>query len=76
MWVSKNNDEVKLLKDFGCFVGSFWNPEAARKIQNKDGSTNVEIDDEQFEKTGNYLEKLVEEEFKKKTKKNKKKLII
>ncbi len=62
MWNNKENDKVKLLKDFGCFLGSFWNPEAARKIQSKEDTTSVEVNEDEFDKAGEYLEKVMQQE--------------
>lgn len=76
-WMQKQEDELKKLKMFGCFVGSFWNGEMARKIQNEDdGNKNRKLDDDEFQKTLDYIEKENEEYDKRKnieTRKNKKK---
>jgi len=32
-WIEDQNEEVEKMKNFGCFVGAFHNPDMARKIQ-------------------------------------------
>jgi len=72
-WQQKQEDEMKKMKLFGCFVGSFWNAEMARKIQQEDdGNKNRKLSDEEFQKALDYVEKEGEEYDKRKEKVNKK----
>jgi hypothetical protein len=55
-WLEDREEEVKKMKDFGCFVGAFWNAEMAKKVsESEDGVARREngkysSTDEEFEK--------------------------
>lgn len=56
-WIEEREEKSKLMKDFGCFVGSFYNPEMARKIKEMENGQGYESD----EKGLDMATKLVEE---------------
>jgi hypothetical protein len=55
-WIDEIDDELKKMRRFGCFVGSFSNPAAARKIQQTEDNENTrELDDEDYNKSLDYV---------------------
>lgn len=73
-WQEDENEEMKKMKNFACFVGSFWNAEMAKKIQDGDNNKH-EMNDEEFDKASEYVRletlKAIEEAGKKKKRKRK-----
>jgi len=49
-WCQDQEDRNELFKSFSIFLGSFYNPEAAQKMINKDGSS-YSLTDEEFEES-------------------------
>ncbi len=43
------------MKDFGCFLGSFWNAEMVKAIQNKEENTHT-VSDEEFDNASQFVE--------------------
>jgi len=74
-WLEDQNEEGKKMKDFGCFVGSFTNAEMARKIHG-DADKKYELDDEEFEKSLEYVEKSIKESDRNKGKKKRRKIVF
>lgn len=56
-WIEEREEKSQLMKDFGCFVGSFHNPEMARKIKEMENGKTFESDEEGLD----MATKLVEE---------------
>lgn len=48
-WVEDQNDEYKVLENQSLLIGSFINPELAKKVMGNDGETHTSTDEE-FEK--------------------------
>ena len=44
------------MKDLGCFVGSFSNPEMAQKIRDMENSKKYEVDDESYDEATKIVE--------------------
>ena len=73
-WIEDQEEEMKKMKNFGCFVGAFWNPTAAKKIQSSEsGEGSVELSDEDFEATLKFVKdsNIEKERIEKSTKKKK-----
>lgn len=64
-WIEDREEKSKLMKDFGCFVGSFYNPEMARKIKDMENKV-VDSDEEGFEAATKMVKESMEERGKKK----------
>lgn len=61
-WVESEEEKIKLMRSFGCFVGMFINPEAARKIQDTDDdSKKIGLTEEEFDASSEYVKKINEE---------------
>lgn len=79
-WLEDQEEEIKIMRSFGCFVGSFINPEAARKIQDMDDDKkSIGLSEEEFDASSEYVRKLNEEKEKQEKtsgKRKKKKLRI
>jgi len=55
-WLEEREEEIKIMRSFGCFVGAFFNPEAARSIQNKDNEeSNVKLSEDEFDAASDYV---------------------
>lgn len=52
-WVEDHNENVELIKNQSYLVGSFINPEAARKLMDK--SNTISVSDEEFDKFSKEL---------------------
>jgi len=67
-WQEDELEEIKKMKNFGCFVGSFWNADMAKKIQDGDNNKH-ELNEEEFDRASEYVRtealKTVEENGKK-----------
>ena len=50
-WIEDRSEQTTLLKNLGCLVGSFWNPEAAKKMLGINDGKDVSVSDEDFEKS-------------------------
>ncbi len=77
-WIQNKEDEANKLKDFGTFVGMFSNPELAKKISTAEDHT-IEVSDEEFKQSFDYVENMIKEEIAmegSKKNKKKKKLIL
>jgi len=77
-WIQDKEEEANKMKDFGCFVGMFSNPELARKITNAENNT-TKLSDEEFKESVNYVDSMIAEEMKNDNsgkKKGKKKLVL
>ena len=62
-WIEDKEEEIKLMRNFGCFVGAFMNPEAARKIQQaNDDANNVQLSEEEFDAASEFVKKSIEKE--------------
>ena len=73
-WMEDKDEEIKLMRNFGCFVGAFMNPEAARKIQQaNDDANNVQLSEEEFDAASDFVRKSIDEEEEVKRKLGKKK---
>lgn len=74
-WLEDQDEKIKTMRSFGCFVGSFINPEAAKKIQDMDDERkNIGLSEEEFEASSEYVRKLNEQkELEEKNTKGKKK---
>ena len=77
-WLEDRDEEIKKMRAMGCFIGSFTNPEAARKIQeSEDGSNKVGLSEEEFDASSEYVRKSTEAKEKAKTgRKTKKRLRV
>jgi hypothetical protein len=72
-WLEDERDKAKMMRAFGCFMGSFVNPEAARRIQNMDDNNKqVGLTEEEFDKSCEYVKKSNEIADKQRGKKRKK----
>ena len=61
-WVEDEEEKIKLMRSFGCFVGMFVNPEAARKVQDADDETKkIGLTEEEFDASSEYVKKVNEE---------------
>lgn len=47
-WIEDQNEEHKFARDYGTFIGSFSNPEAAQKMAKRD-DPEYELSDEDFQ---------------------------
>lgn len=47
-WIEDQNDDVELVKNHAYLLGSFWNPEAVKKLTGE-GSQQYTSTDEEFE---------------------------
>lgn len=73
-WLEDEEEKIKLIRNTGCFVGSFFNPEAARKIQDsEDEDKNIQISEEDFDKSLEYVKKDIAKKEKEKADSGKKK---
>jgi hypothetical protein len=76
-WMEDFEDENKLLENQGYLIGSFTNPELVQKMLGK-GSHDISSSDEEFEETSRRImeiNKKIDEEKNKKTRKRKKRKI-
>lgn len=74
-WLEDINERNITLRNQACLIGSFWNPEAARKIMNAENSEeNIKISDEEFDKVTEMM--LSENRKEDKKRKRKRKLIF
>ncbi len=71
-WLEDQNDEVEVAKNHAYLLGSFWNPEAVKKLTG-DGSQTFTSTDEEFDKSTEMV--LNQEEVKPITKKKGKRKI-
>jgi len=60
-WIEEKEEKSKFMKDFGCFVGSFSNPEMAKKIKDMENGKSFKTTKDGFD----FATKLVEEAAKK-----------
>jgi hypothetical protein len=75
-WIEDYNDENKLLENQGYLIGSFTNPELVQKMLGI-GSNEITSSDEEFEETSRKImemNKKLDEEKNKKTRKRKRKI--
>lgn len=49
-WLEDQNDDVELVKNHAYLLGSFWNPEAVKKLTGE-GSQQYTSTDEEFEQS-------------------------
>ena len=49
-WMEDQNDDVELVKNHAYLLGSFWNPEAVKKLTGQSGQT-ISSTDEEFEQS-------------------------
>ena len=54
-WIEDQEEEVNKMKQFGCFVGSFYNHEMAKKIMDKDNNDTVSVSDDDMQKAMEYV---------------------
>ena len=54
-WIEDQEEEVNKMKEFGCFVGSFYNYEMAKKILDKDNNDTVSVSDDDMQKAMEYV---------------------
>jgi hypothetical protein len=54
-WIERREEKAKFMKDLGCFIGSFSNPEMAKKIRNMENNT-YSSDDEGFDQATKFVE--------------------
>jgi len=55
-WLEEREEKAKFMKDLGCFVGSFSNPEMAQKIRDMENSKKYEVDDESYDEATKIVE--------------------
>lgn len=78
-WLEDKAEKTKFMKSFGTFVGGFYNPEMARKVQDADNNeNNIELSEEDEKASMEYVKKSIKEkeELEKNTGKKKKRLKI
>ena len=73
-WIADQNDEVELAKNHAYLLGSFWNPEAVRKMRGQDGTT-YKSTEEDFDKSTEIVERQIKIEKEQSNKKRKRKKI-
>ena len=73
-WIEDRDEEIKKMRAIGCFIGSFTNPTAAKKIQDSEDNANrIGLSEEEFDASSEYVKKINEEKSKR-GKKTRKKL--
>lgn len=45
-WVADQMDDAELAKNHAYLLGSFWNPEAVKKLAGEGGNTHISSDDD------------------------------
>jgi hypothetical protein len=75
-WLEDQNEEGKKMKDFGCFIGSFTNAEMARKIHGSDGDKRYDLDDDEFDKSLEFVKESLEKIDKEKGKRKRRKIVF
>lgn len=45
-WVADQIDDAELAKNHAYLLGSFWNPEAVKKLMGDSGNTHISTDEE------------------------------
>ena len=71
-WVEDRTEQGKKMKDFGCFVGAFYNPKMAKAIQ-EDQKNTYNVSDDEFDIATDFVSKEIANN---KDKKHRRKKII
>lgn len=76
-WLESKEEKAKFMKDFGCFVGSFYNYKMAKEIMGND-SNSYETSDDEFNAAADFVRKSIEKnnELRKNNRKRKKKIVL
>ncbi len=62
-WLEKREEKTKFAKSLGCFIGSFFNPAAAKQIQDADDGNNAySLSDDEFDASTEYVKNMIEEQ--------------
>ena len=54
-WMEDQEEEVNKMKEFGCFVGSFYNYDRAKQIMDKDSGKDIQSTEEDMQKAMDYI---------------------
>ncbi len=55
-WIEEREEKIKMMKEFGCFVGGFSNPEMAKQIREREDGRGYELSDEEFDNSTKFVE--------------------
>ena len=60
-WIESREEKAKFMKDLSCFIGSFYNPEMAKKIRDMENDKQYDAGEEGFDAATKLIENKIKD---------------